>query len=150
PGRPAAAAPAAGAAPARPVYRVLRTNQLDEYDKPVAPEAITAEAAAAPRGDQFAGTARKAAKLSIRSGQTEVLRDLKEVIASFPSEQAMKHHQPPITTAAQSKRVTEEQRNVRIRGFLYAASRETDNDFHLIVGRDPGSPVMYMTMEVSG
>src|SRR5262249_45664597 len=42
-------------------------------------------------------------------------------------------------------------RNVRITAFLYAASRENDNDFHLIVGRDLSSdPPMYMTMEVSG
>src|SRR5439155_26570028 len=32
-----------------------------------------------------------------------------------------------------------------------AASREADNDFHLIIGRAPAkSPEMYMTMEVSG
>src|SRR5262249_10736982 len=33
----------------------------------------------------------------------------------------------------------------------YAASRESDNDFHLIVGRDPKTtPELYMTMELSG
>jgi hypothetical protein len=32
-----------------------------------------------------------------------------------------------------------------------AASREIDNDFHLIVGRDPSAkPSVYMTVEVSG
>ena len=35
--------------------------------------------------------------------------------------------------------------------FLYAASREDDNDFHLIIGRNPErSPSMYMTVELSG
>lgn len=34
---------------------------------------------------------------------------------------------------------------------MYAASREADNDFHLIIGRDPkATPEMYMTMEISG
>jgi hypothetical protein len=40
---------------------------------------------------------------------------------------------------------------VRVRAFLYAASRENDNDFHLIIGRDPDLvPSLYMTMELSG
>ena len=35
--------------------------------------------------------------------------------------------------------------------FIYAASREDDNDFHLILGRDPTvHPEVYMTMELSG
>jgi len=63
----------------------------------------------------------------------------------------MLHHTPPIGIDSASGRVTEEQRNVHLTGFLYAASREADNDFHLIVGGDPAvSPEMYMTMEVSG
>jgi hypothetical protein len=60
-------------------------------------------------------------------------------------------HEPPITTEQTSKRVSEEKRNVRVRAFLYAASREADNDFHLIIGRDPDrSPSLYMTVELSG
>jgi hypothetical protein len=39
---------------------------------------------------------------------------------------------------------------VRVRAFLFAASREDDNDYHLIIGRDPSAPPMYMTMEISG
>jgi hypothetical protein len=147
-----ATAAAARASPARTAYRILRTNQLDAYDKPLPQGAVTAEALAAlaPAGDQFRGTARKAAKLSIADAAVEALDDVKQLIDSLPSEEAMKNHEPPITTAATSKRVEEEQRNVRVRGFLYAASRESDNDFHLIVGRDRRSAAMYMTMEVSG
>ena len=40
---------------------------------------------------------------------------------------------------------------MHVSGFLFAASREADNDFHLIVGRDPkATQEMYMTMELSG
>jgi len=40
---------------------------------------------------------------------------------------------------------------VRVKAFLYAASREDDNDFHLIIGRDPAkTPETYMTAELSG
>jgi hypothetical protein len=60
-------------------------------------------------------------------------------------------HEPAITTKQTSARVSEEKRNVRVRAFLYAASREDDNDFHLIIGRSPKkSPSMYMTVELSG
>jgi hypothetical protein len=63
----------------------------------------------------------------------------------------MINHLPSIPITAASGRVQEEQRNVQVTGFLYAASREADNDFHLIVGRDVSAPEeMYMTMEVSG
>src|SRR5258708_31612841 len=63
----------------------------------------------------------------------------------------MVHHVPLIGTSSTSGRVTEEQRNIHVVGFLYAASREADNDFHLVVGRNPAtSPDMYMTAEVSG
>jgi hypothetical protein len=56
-----------------------------------------------------------------------------------------------IKTNATSDRVAQEKRNVKIKVFLYAASREDDRDFHLILGRDPNSsPEVYMTMELSG
>jgi hypothetical protein len=104
-----------------------------------------------PRGEQFAGTARKAAKLSIASGPTRTYKDVKSLIASFVSDDAMIARKPKIKTTASSGRVKEEDRNVKVKAFLYAASRENDNDFHLIIGRDPSkSPEMYVTMELSG
>jgi hypothetical protein len=58
---------------------------------------------------------------------------------------------PPIKTTATSNRVSKEKRNVRVKAFIYAASHENDNDFHLIVGGDPAKlPEVYMTMELSG
>ncbi len=147
-GRRALAAP--GAAPA---YRILRTTQVDPYDKPVPRQAIAppgAAPAAAP-GDNFRGTSRKAAKLSIVSGKPDEFDDLKKLIKDLPDDADMADHDPPILTTATSDRVTEEKRNVRVAAFLYAASREDDNDFHLIIGRDrKRSPNMYMTVELSG
>jgi len=41
-----------------------------------------------------------------------------------------------------------EERNVHVSGYLYACSREADNDFHLIVGcRLRRARKTYMTME---
>lgn len=137
-------------AAARPVitYRILRTNQVDPYDRPLAEAAIAFAARAA--GDEFRGTARKAAKIAIANAETEVFTDLADLIASLPADAVMIQRDPPIQTGARSRRVREEKRNVRVRTFLYAASAEDDNDYHLIVGRAVTEPPMYMTMELSG
>jgi hypothetical protein len=104
-----------------------------------------------PKGDNFAGSDRKAAKLSKATATLEKFKDLKDLIGSFAPEGKMIKHKPKITTAPTSGRVKEEERNVSVAAFLYAASREADNDFHLIIGRDLKlAPEMYMTMEVSG
>ena len=148
-GRRTLAAP--GVAPA---YRILRTTQVDPYDAPVSRRAIAAATAAAPAaapGDGFRGKSRKSAKLSIVAGKPDEFDDLKKLIRDLPDDADMADHDPPITTKPASVRVAEEKRNVRVDAFLYAASREDDNDFHLIIGRNPKrSPSMYMTVELSG
>jgi hypothetical protein len=133
-------------------YRIIQTNELDEYEKGAASaEDFAAAVADAPTGDNFEGTARKAAKLSIAKAKTEKFTDLKNLIKSLTPDDEMRDHDPKIGTGAKSGRVEEEQRNVRVNAFIYAASRENDNDFHLIIGRDPDkTPEMYMTMELSG
>jgi hypothetical protein len=141
-----AAGPEAAPAPAAPPYRILQTTEVDEYEEGRAlrvPEAA---------GDDFGGTARRATKLSIADGTARRFNDLQDLIDSLPSDQSMIDHRPPIRDTATSRRVAEEQRNVRVDAFLYAASRENDNDYHLIIGRDPeaGGDEVYMTIEVSG
>jgi hypothetical protein len=153
--------------PGGPRYQILHSTEFDAYESseattavaqlvrqgPPAPAAISEalRALRKPVSENFAGTDREAAKLSIGSGHVEQFADVKALIATLPSEAAMVKHVPPISTGSTSARVTEEQRNVHVVGFLYAASREADNDFHLIVGRDPTTlPETYMTMEVSG
>ena len=134
-------------------YLVLRTNEIDSYEKIPVGLSINEFLAVTPLpvSDKFAGTARKAAKLSIAAAETEDYSDLKALIESLVAEDDMINHTPKITTKATSNRVEEEKRNVRVRAWIYAASREADNDFHLIVGRNPTkTPAMYMTMELSG
>ena len=127
-------------------YTVIHTNETDEYDK-----VAKGAAAVVPTGDDFGGTARKAAKLSISAAKVETFTDVKDLIASLTADSKMIARKPAIGTGATSNRVKEEQRNVHVTGFIYAASREADNDFHLIIGRDPkATPEMYMTMELSG
>jgi hypothetical protein len=146
---------AAAGSRAAPKYRIIQTNEVDAYEK-AATSKETLKPAMAVAGtsaasDTFAGTARKAAKLSISNAPIKTFRDLKTLVNSLPPHEDMKNHNPPIQTTSTSNRVAEEQRNVRIKLFLYAASREADNDFHLILGRDPHkTPDIYMTMELSG
>jgi hypothetical protein len=100
-------------------------------------------------GDDFAGQARMAAKLSIATAPVENFSDVGKMIASLPPVAQMVALKIP--TTPNSNRVKQEQRNIHVTGFLFAASREADNDFHLIVGTSPtAGQEVYMTMEVSG
>jgi hypothetical protein len=146
-------------------FRIIRTVEVDAYERSV--PAVTLASALRtktpnvariatllkkkPAGDAFAGTSRKAAKLSIASATVKSFNDLRALIESLVADEKMVNHKPKIKTTAASNRVTAENKNVRVKAFLYAASRENDNDFHLIIGRDPAkTPELYMTMELSG
>lgn len=153
--RPLVTSEAAAVAEALDVsgYRIIRTNEVDGYEKAATSiETLNAAmAAAAPVGDNFKGNARKAAKLSFADAPIKTFTDLKKLVNSLTPDEDMKNRVPPIKKTATSNRVEEEKRNVRIKVFLYAASREDDNDYHLILGRNPdSSPELYMTMELSG
>jgi hypothetical protein len=112
---------------------------------PLQPQSVAAN------NDDFRGTSRRSAKLSIGSGPVETFSDLKDLMSSLPSDDAMIHRTPPLTDSPDSGRANEEQRNVRVRCVLYAANRQASNDFHLIVGRARGAqPEMYMLVTVSG
>jgi hypothetical protein len=118
-------------------------------------KSATGKAASSPAdisdSEFYRGTDRKAAKLSIADGAAQGFDDVRDLIATLPSKTAMVNHTPRITTEANAGRVDEENRNVQVRCWLYAASRESDNDYHLILGRAPGLvPETYMTMELAG
>ena len=133
-------------------YTILHTREMDLYEKgATGPGLASAVPVAAPTGDAFQGTARKAAKLSISTAKTENFADVKDLVSSLVADAKMIARKPQIPITAASNRVKEEERNVHVTAFLYAASREADNDFHLIIGRNPkDTPELYMTMELSG
>jgi hypothetical protein len=149
---PGVAAPTGAEAP--PQYRIIRTNEVDAYEekpsKAAVAEAMVLEAKKKPKGDNFQGTSRRAAKISVADAKTEKFKDLADVIKSFMPDKTMAKMKIP--TDAKSNRVAEEKRNIKVEAFIYAASVEDDNDFHLIIGRDPdaGGAEVYMTMELSG
>lgn len=150
--QPTKAAGSRGAA-----FRIIRTNEVDGYEKGATAEgtlarmASAAPSAAAPPGDDFKGTQRRAAKTSIAKARLRTYTDLKYLVRYLPTDESMIKRTPKISKAATSDRVPEEMRNVRVKVFIYAASREDDNDYHLILGRDPSlTPELYITMELSG
>jgi hypothetical protein len=154
---PQGVAPAPAAVPFR-TYQILRSDEVDAKDPTLTSterNAIVASGVAAATrsmSDFFGGTARKAAKLSIPDAQTQSFPTIAAIVETLPALEQMKQHDPRIDTHEDSERVAEELRNVAVSAFLYAASREDDNDFHLIVGENPnaGGGEVYITMEVSG
>ena len=136
-------------------FTIVRTSELDAYEKGFGMEedelvARNSIIAAIP-GDDYRGKQRMAAKLSKATAAFEEFNDLADLIASLPSIEAMVALKPKIKTGPGAGRVAQENRNIRINTFLYAASREDDNDFHLILGRAPNLvPKRYLTMEISG
>lgn len=161
-----------------PTYRILKTTETDGYETSAPalalraatqgvlrpdPKALAAadnlpvvkaqpgstlEAAAV--SENFAGTDRMAAKLSLATATMQTYKNVSLLIDTLPSIAAMVKLK--ISQEATSNRVSQEERNVHISGYLYACSREADNDFHLVVGLPPTTPGQetYMTMEVSG
>jgi hypothetical protein len=105
-------------------------------------------------GNEFAGTARAAAKTHTTSGTAKTFATLDELFSSglLVSDSAMRHHHPVITEAPTSPRMKEEKINVQISEvFIYGIYRESDNDFHMIIGNNKsGSNRQLLNAEVSG
>lgn len=167
PEAPPGARPASRAASAAPrAFRIIRTNEVDGYEQAAAetpsPKGATSRESkkaakkAAKKSskksadrDTFGGTSRKAAKTSLSAAPVRTYKDVRTLINTLPPHDSMAALKIP--KGATSGRVAQEERNVRLKTFLYAASREDDNDFHLILGRAPdATPEVYMTMELSG
>jgi hypothetical protein len=140
------------AEPAQPTFTVFRTSQVDGYEDEALPatddEVLSGTLLQARRGDDFAGSARRAAKTSIADAEVEVFDDLSDLVDSLESAETMKGMN--ISERSSSNRVDHEKRNVRVNAFMYAASRENDNDFHVIIGRHPDDDELYLNVEVSG
>jgi hypothetical protein len=130
-------------------YTIVDSGQFDEdeeHDQPPSPAAARAAGS-----ENFAGTARKRAKTSIADADEAEFASVLDLVASLPSDASMIDRDPEISSSATSDRVEEEQLNVTVDGFLYAASREDDNDYHLIIGDNIPRPQReYMNVEVSG
>jgi hypothetical protein len=131
-------------------YHVSPTGQQDDFDEPADRSATSAVfAAGAHAGDIFAGTDRRDPKTSIATGNLEVYSTVRDLRATLQSDKDMRDLGIP--KSPDSERRPEEQRNVTVGGFIYCISKESDNDFHLIVGdKDCDSGDCFVNVEVSG
>ncbi len=102
--------------------------------------------------DIFLGTHRKTAKTTILQKTIQAYNSVALLNATLQADSIMRNLSPPITNTSGSPRVTQEKRNVKIKkAFVYAISREEDNDFHLIIGDSlPFNAANSINVEVSG
>jgi hypothetical protein len=100
-------------------------------------------------GDVFTGTDRRAAKTTFASAGIEAYPLITTLRSTLKTDQYMLAL--GISKTADSARLDDEQRNVTVGGFIYAAKKESDNDFHLIVGdQHCAAASCLITVEVSG
>ena len=102
-------------------------------------------------GVSFAGTARKAAKISIVAAPEQPILLSRLVAWCKRHDSEMRHHDPPISAAAGSNRLPEETRNVATDAWVFFAKKENDNDYHLIIGSTADlETAALMNAEISG
>lgn len=129
-------------------YKVTQTNQIDEVEA-AERVAIPLKTVSPNAGDIFAGTDRRDPKTSMATGGLKSFSTIAALRSSFPTDNFMKGL--GITRAPDSERTTQEQYNVAVEGYIFAASKERDNDFHLIVGdKDCAEAGCFINVEVSG
>jgi hypothetical protein len=129
-------------------YRFTSTGKHDDLAEP---RLLSATALAAhPRGgDVFNGVKRGDAKTSIAPGGSDQYPTIAALRASLKSDARMR--KLGITEATDSPRTPDELRNVTVSGVIFAISKESDNDFHLIVGdQNCHRSACIMNVEVSG
>lgn len=94
----------------------------------------------------FSGHDRKLAKISIATAATEQ-KTLALFFSSLKTDAFMKALN--IKPGASSNRVSFEKRNIKLKAvFLYAIKRESDNDYHIIIGSAAGDS--FFNVEISG
>ncbi len=131
-------------------YTVTNRGETDLAVEPFAPPTA---AFGKPSPDNFHGTDRRDAKTSpVDDSQPQTFADIESLLASsllVPDDQ-MLNHQPPITKAPDDPRTDEEQHAVEVTAYLYASAKESDNDFHCILGAAPDHAPAFLNAEVSG
>jgi hypothetical protein len=136
--------------------RELRTSKGNVYRlgpaAPVEYERDQVRAALTADPNAFHGTSRRIAKTSFVSGTPTLYATVHELRAPLPSDHAMGQLGIPWGQGSEdSGRVDQEKQVVTVNGYLYAFSKESDNDYHCMVGDAPDDPERkFMNMEVSG
>jgi len=100
-------------------------------------------------GETFCRTARRAAKTSIAHGMTMQFDAFQAFHDWLPKQQDMENLHIP--RGFDSNRVDQEKYDVTVVVYLYATAKQSDNDFHLVIGGGPDAPTSQkMNVEISG
>ena len=113
---------------------------------------------AGPRGSStseiFQGSCRAAAKTSFASGRIETFRTLDSLFGPLPQDNKMAQQFPKLLVKRGnvSPRVASERRSVKVPAWIYWVARESDRDFHVILGSTAQltSTTIFMNSEISG
>jgi len=103
--------------------------------------------------DDFTGTHRKMAKTTFAASKSvETFADLPGFIKTLPDDKSMITRRPPISNNPYFARVVEEDRNVLIKeAYIFAITRQADNDFLIIIGSDQDyHKAVFFEIEISG
>ena len=99
---------------------------------------------------RFRGTDRKGPKTTIATASRKKFDDVGKLAATLPADDAMLNHTPEILRDTMVRAI-EEQRNVHVAAWIYAIKYEADQDWHVILGTDPGGRTKtFFNAEVSG
>jgi hypothetical protein len=102
-----------------------------------------------PGPDGFQGTARAVAKTTIADADLTSFDSVTALRKTLKSDDAMMALSIP--SGPNVDRFPPEKGNVQVKGFIYAFRKESDNDYHVIIGDPPGAPnPSYLNAEVSG
>lgn len=96
--------------------------------------------------EEFDGSQRGEAKISISTAPIERFSNLSDFLRKLPSDQEM------VSKVGRNKnRITEEKRNVTVDAWLYTFSRQSDEDYHLIIGTSNNKETAsFINVEISG
>ncbi len=135
-------------------YQAVQTNERGESEEHELRESsLTGAPARRSDGEHFNGSARKSAKTSFASGGADSFSSPGALLDSLLNGSAPQDNDRVMRSKlnANAPRASEEQRNATVTAFLYATKKESDNDFHLLIGDNPnGGDGRFMTAEVSG
>ena len=96
--------------------------------------------------ETFGGSARSVAKTSYAIGAFTTFANILSLRSSLPTDAVM--HTKGLTLS--SPRIAEEKKNVSVASaYLHAISRESDNDYHMIIGDASVSPTKLINCESS-
>jgi hypothetical protein len=132
-------------------YRIHPTGQPGEHDVEELDKELLALTATSnlPVADRFHGTVRRLPKTTIFAGDPKTFDSVSALRDWLPDNDTMIGLR--IARGPAVNRVAQERFNVQVPAYIYAFRKESDNDYHVIIGDPPDadSP-QYLNAEVSG